>query len=70
MSAKAEPVAVKFIEEHGKKFAVVPEKQYRTLIRTVNDLRDALEMKEALRGDRDFLSLDELDKELAKAGLL
>jgi len=70
MVGKANSNTVKFIEEHGERFAVIPEKQYRKLMRLVNDLQDSLEMKEALRGDKDFLSLDELDKELAKAGLL
>jgi hypothetical protein len=70
MAGKATSNAVKFIEEHGERYAVIPEKQFRDLIRLVSDLQDSLEMKEALRGEQDFLSLDELDKELSKAGLL
>ena len=70
MSGKADGNAVKFIEEHGVRYAVIPEKQFRNLMRLVNDLQDSLEMKEALRGDEDFLTLEELDKELSKAGLL
>jgi len=70
MSSKANSTAVKIIEEHGEKFAMIPEKQYRKLLRLVSDLQDSLEMKEAMRGEKDFLSLEELDKELSKAGLL
>ena len=69
MSGKADGNAVKFIEESGERYAVIPEKQFRNLLRLVNDLQDSLEMKEALRDDKDFLTLEELDKELSKAGL-
>ena len=45
MAGRVDSKAVKFIEERGKRFAVVPEKQYRKLLRLVNDLQDSLEMK-------------------------
>ena len=70
MAGQADIKAVRFVEEHGERFAVIPWTQYRDLLRLVNDLQDSLEMKEALRGEKDFISLNELDKELAKAGLL
>jgi len=70
MASRTAADGVRFIEERGARFAVVPEKQYRDLLRLLNDLKDSLEMKEALGGAKDFVSLEELDKELAKAGLL
>jgi len=70
MSDKAIGETVKFIEEHGVRYAVIPEEQYRDILQLIDDLRDSMEMKEALRGEEDFVTLDELDKQLSKAGLL
>lgn len=69
MAPKPNIGPVKIIEERGERFAVIPEKQLRDLVALVEELEDSLEMKRAMQAGGDFISLEELDAELAKAGL-
>ncbi len=46
------------------------ERIFIFLIDILNDFKDSLEMKEALKESHEFLSLDEIDKELKKTGLI
>jgi hypothetical protein len=69
MAPKHSIKPVRFFEESGKRFAVLPEEQLRRLIARMEDLEDALELKQAVAAGGDFVSLDELDEELAKTGL-
>ena len=70
MSSKSRIDAVTFMEKRGERFAVIPEREFRRLLRLLEELQDSLDMKQALQSKNDFLTLDELDKELTKAGLL
>ena len=70
MADKTQIDPVRLIEERGERFVVIPEKRFRDLLRLLEELQDSLEMKEALLAGDDFISLEELDKELSKAGLL
>jgi hypothetical protein len=70
MTEKLATGSVRFIEESGERFAVIPEKKFAELLRRLDDLQDSLEMKKALREGGEFITLDEFDKELSKAGLI
>jgi hypothetical protein len=48
---------------------VLPLKEYRKLMRSLEDLEDALEIKKAKASAKSFISLDELTSRLKKKGL-
>lgn len=70
MADKTATGAIRFIEESGERFAVIPEKKFTELLRRLEELQDSLEMKKAVRKGGEFITLDELDEELSKAGLI
>jgi len=61
---------VKIIEESGERFAVIPEKKFKEMMRLLEELQDSLEMKKAIQEGGEFMSLEELDEKLSKAGLV
>lgn len=59
------------IDENGAKTAVVlPLKEYKQLLRRLEDLEDALDLDEATKNATGFRDYSEIRKELQKQGKL
>ena len=60
----------RIIEEHGTRYALVPVDDLRALLERIEDLQDALDLRQAIDEGGEFITLSDLDAELRKAGLL